>query len=315
MPSPTSQPSETPPTQSPTEPQPTQVPTIAPTVTLTTLTSGLPYVGLARNAGEIEYFELPGIEAGESLACALDGPNGDADLFVRLNELPELSISSDINYCSSFLPTSQERCMNYPIAFSSTAYIAIHAYSSFTDLSVTCRRYPAEIQLLDGVPLPFQTGVGGFYQMYEFDVVAGAHVTCSTGGAPDQDVDLYVRFSIHPFVNVTATENDCQSTGLGTHEECKTSSTAPSNTKAYVAVDAITSVTGLTITCTSFLPTCAARRESCSQLEDCCDPTTIQTCDRGKCKKCRNEGDFCKRHTQCCSGRCNRRKNKCRRFK
>ena len=86
---------------------------------------------ISGNAGSEKVFSLILPSSASTLAVTLVGNNGDADLYVKHGEAPTL-IDSD---CSSRSYNSNEQCQMSNAA-SGTWYILVHAYSSYTDVTL-----------------------------------------------------------------------------------------------------------------------------------------------------------------------------------
>jgi vibriolysin len=89
--------------------------------------------------GEIQQYYLSGVGLGETVTCTTSCNNGDADLYLRFNEEAEANPNSLVNECGSWSATSNEACTTGAASSGETTlYAAIHAYSGYTSLSLTC---------------------------------------------------------------------------------------------------------------------------------------------------------------------------------
>lgn len=123
---------------------------------------------------------------------------GDADLYLRLDEEPDLD---NLLYdCISADTGSFESCSVDVPAGVSTVWATILAYSMFENVAITCRseEKPATIQLNDGQDSdPLSLGIG-LSQTYQLGLLSeGNNVVCQTRLLVDDelaDADLYVSF-------------------------------------------------------------------------------------------------------------------------
>ncbi len=116
--------------------------------------------------------------AGHTVTCATSGgSDGDADLYLRFGAEAEVNPNSTINECGSFSWTSNESCTTGAAPSNDTLYAAVHAYSSYTDLTITCTISDAPICTLSGEGESCRTGA---------DCCSGS---CS-GGKPSRRVCL-----------------------------------------------------------------------------------------------------------------------------
>ena len=222
--------------------------------TVIVLTDGIPLNDQEGQTGDMQQYVLENVSAGATVTCSLAGPNGDADLYVWFGDETGPGEEDD---CSSLSPTSNEECTVGPAVSTTDLYAAVHAYSGYSGLQITCtcegcsNPNPVNpdnaIELDDGVLLNNQGGRTGFVQQYVLENVApGAMVTCSLAGS-NGDADLYLRFG-----GETGPEevNDCSSLSSTSNEEC-TVGPAASTTDLYAAVHAFSGYSGLQITCSS----------------------------------------------------------------
>jgi len=218
------------------------------------LTAGLPLNNQEGQTGFVQQYVLENVSPGATVTCSLAGSNGDADLYMRFGGEAG---PQQVNDCSSLGFTSNEECTVGPAVSTMDLYAAIHAYSGYSGLQITCTcdgcsdPNPAipdnAIELDDGVPLNNQGGRTGFVQQYVLESVSpGATVTCSLAGS-NGDADLYVRFGDEAGPQEV---NDCSSFSPTSNEECTVGPVA-STTDLYAAIHAFSGYSGLQITCSS----------------------------------------------------------------
>ena len=99
------------------------------------LTSGVPLDNQEGQTGDVQQYVLEDVSAGATITCSLVGSNGDADLYLRFGG--ETGPEADYD-CASFSPTSIEECTVGPAASTTDLYAAIHAFSEYSGLQITC---------------------------------------------------------------------------------------------------------------------------------------------------------------------------------
>lgn len=96
------------------------------------LSSGVPITGLSAAAGDWKYFVIDVPAGNSSVKFAINGNNGDTDLFAQVGARPTNSAYK----CKSDGPTSVESCtITAPAA--GKYYVGVYAYSAYNALSVT----------------------------------------------------------------------------------------------------------------------------------------------------------------------------------
>jgi len=101
------------------------------------LTDGEPLSGQSGTTGNIQQYTLD-VAAGESVTCTTSCNNGDADLYLRFGAEAEANPTSTVNECGSYSSNSNESCTTGAASSADTLYGAVHAYSTYTDLTITC---------------------------------------------------------------------------------------------------------------------------------------------------------------------------------
>jgi hypothetical protein len=298
-------------------------------------------VALGNQKGEYwdtYYYKLDNAKAGETVTCRTQADNGDADLFVRIGDLPDPYEFSQLNDCKSGNEGSIEECTTTPLQEPSAVYVAINAFKGYNQLSVTCFRTKAGgggvggggsttfSALANGKPLKSQQAPGSSTRNYKLagGVTAGETVTCSLSRG-EGDADLFVRFGKQASV-ANAKANACHSKTSGPDEQC----TTPAATKTqptYVAVSTRGGFSNLTITCRRKRK-CSVKGRRCRTSKDCCSkdlecagPTPGSrvckargsgggACGAGLVRrplcgshgKCKGRGKRCERRGDCCRG-------------
>lgn len=101
------------------------------------LTDGVPLTGQSGNTGNIQQYTL-GVTDGDSVTCTTSCNNGDADLYLRFGAEAEVNPSSTNNECGSYSSNSNESCTTGAASSADILYSAVHAYTTYTDLTITC---------------------------------------------------------------------------------------------------------------------------------------------------------------------------------
>lgn len=94
--------------------------------------------GTTGGSDEVQQYFLLGVAASETVTCTTSCNNGDADLYLRFGAEAEPNPSSANNECGSYSSTSNESCTTGPAPSATTLYAAVHAYASYTNLTITC---------------------------------------------------------------------------------------------------------------------------------------------------------------------------------
>jgi len=101
------------------------------------LTDGVPLSGQDGTMGNIQQYTL-GVAAGESVTCTTSCNNGDADLYLRFGAEAEANPTSTVNECGSYSSNSNESCTTGAASSADTLYGAVHAYATYSDLTIIC---------------------------------------------------------------------------------------------------------------------------------------------------------------------------------
>ena len=134
-----------------------------------------------------------------------------------------------------------ESCSTAAVSEPTRIYAAVHAYSTFSDLSFQCtvsERYT--------VPITNMALSGGSIRHYSMDVTTGQIVSCSIKG-PNGNADLYMRTGYAAIPN--SWDNDCSSTSYVSAGSCSTAIVSEP-TRVYAAVCADEPFSSLTFQCT-----------------------------------------------------------------
>nr|WP_225876161.1 M4 family metallopeptidase [Lysobacter terrestris] len=100
--------------------------------TVTTLSNGVAVTGIGASTGADKYYKLDVPAGATNLKFVTSGGSGDADLYVKFGSQPTTT-SYD---CKSEGSTTAETC-NITTAQAGTYYVTIHAYSTYSGMSLT----------------------------------------------------------------------------------------------------------------------------------------------------------------------------------
>ena len=200
----------------------------------------VPITNMALNLGGVRHYYVD-VTAGQAVACSTNGPNGNANLYLRFGEAAVPNQTFQGNACFGTSDTSMESCSTAAVSEPTRIYAAVHAYSTFSDLSFQCtvsERYT--------VPITNMALSGGSIRHYSMDVATGQIVSCSIKG-PNGNADLYMRTGYAAIPN--SWDNDCSSTSYVSAGSCSTAIVSEP-TRVYAAVRADEPFSSLTFQCT-----------------------------------------------------------------
>lgn len=105
------------------------------------LTDGMSLHGQEAAYWQVLRYVLEPIVPGDKVHCSIGAYNGDADLFLRFDEAADLDPRSTNNECFGYSLGSFEDCTTGIANVTTTLHIAIHAFSSFSNLSIQCASF------------------------------------------------------------------------------------------------------------------------------------------------------------------------------
>ena len=223
----------------PNEPPPTSMPSIE-------LMDGQVLTGQSLEKNAVQEYLLHGVQEGEMVNCKIDGSNGDADLYVLFEP------RSSLIECTNLTNKSVEECTTGATTGASTAQVLVHAYDTFTNLSITCSTIRPTV-LENEIPVMHQSRTKGELAYYVLPgIKTDMIVLCSLFG-DNGNADLYVRFNVAPFTDPEHPYDDCTSYESDSNEQCYTMP-APFSTSAYVVLSALEEYSDLTLVCRALGP-------------------------------------------------------------
>jgi len=207
-------------------------------------------VGLSQS---YNYSVVPRTRVTCQLETATMPSQGDADLFLRFDEEPD--VSNSVFNCVSAESGSQETCsLDVPEGVS-TIWATVQAYSGFDDVFISCTSEDkvAVIQLVDGQASDPFSLLAGSTQLFQLNAPEGSHAICWTDilvADEFADADLYVGVDIEP--DLDQGSYDCSSRSSATASEmCIVSGLTPAIT-LFVTIAAFTEFQDITLTCSSY---------------------------------------------------------------
>lgn len=207
---------------------------------------GVPVPDISGDAGSEQYYRLEVPSGLTSLEIKIFGGTGDADMYIKREELPTVS---DYDYRPYVIGNDETVTISNPAGGS--WFIMIRGYQPFSGVTLLATfdggGGGGEVVLLEnGVPV---TGIAGAVQsekFYKVEVPAGqAKLEIMMSGGSG-DADLYVRKGSQP----TATEWDYRPYMIGNDETVTVDS--PAAGTWFIMIRAYTAYTGVTLKATYF---------------------------------------------------------------
>jgi hypothetical protein len=202
----------------------------------------VPITNMTLSVGSIKHYYMD-VPNGQTVSCAADCPNGNADLYVRFGSeaVPDPAFTG--NACSSTSDISMESCSTAAVTGATRVYAAVHANATFSNLTFQCTMSQMYTRSVTNMALS-----AGSIKHYYMDVTTGQSVSCLTNG-PNGNADLYLRFGSASLPDLALPGNVCSSTSETSMESCSTAAvTVP--TRVYATVHAYSKFSGLAFQCT-----------------------------------------------------------------
>jgi len=201
------------------------------------LENGVAVTGLSGSQGSETVFSIDVPAGAQDLSFVLNGPSGDADLYVKFGSEPTLN-SYD---CRPYIGGSNETC-NINNVQAGTYYVMIRGYSAYSNASILASF--TEEQAVDAIEEYNVSASTGQWVHFTIDVAAGTSELVANISGGSGDADLYVRPGSQP----TDSQYSCRPYRNGNSETCTLSQ--PQAGTWYVSVKAYRSFSGLTVTAT-----------------------------------------------------------------
>ncbi len=215
------------------------------------LSEGATAQNLSANSGETLNYEISIPSGATDLNISISNGSGDADLYVRSNDLPTSS-SYD---CRPYLYGNNESC-NFAIPQTTTYFIQIKAYESFSGVALlaTYSNNSSDDssggndgnnneggELSNGEIISDLSGNKSsdlYFEIHLPSYATGLDITIANGSG---DADLYVRKNSVP----TSTNYDCRPYESGNNENCSFSNSQASS--YYILIHGFESYSGLSL--------------------------------------------------------------------
>jgi len=150
------------------------------------LEDGVTLTGQAANNDDETFYRLSGMEPGDTVTCSIDGGNGDADMFIGIDDA-----FGPAYVCTPSSGSSTENCSVGPARFYSSALIKVVATAGYSNLDIVCSITPPSSQsLTSGVEVSGIDLVAGELRFFEIDIPTGGYFSCALSG-PNGDAGTY----------------------------------------------------------------------------------------------------------------------------
>ncbi len=164
--------------------------------TVTPLTNGVPVTGLSGATDSQSYYKID-VPAGQStLEIQMAGGTGDADMYIRKDQLPTLT---EWDHRPYLIGNDETVTIDTPAA--GTYFILLNAYQAYSGTTLVASYEPiAEpiTELTNGVPVTGLSGVTGAQTFYKIVVPAGQDVLDFEMAGGPGDADMYIKKGAKP---------------------------------------------------------------------------------------------------------------------
>ncbi len=170
--------------------------TYSASISVTTLTNGMPIPGLLGGTGSETFYKID-VPAGQTkLEIQISGGSGDCDLYVKRDALPTLA---SYDYRPYLVGNNEKVTVNNPAA--GTWYLMLRGYSAYAGVTLLATYSGGiGIALQNGVPVTNIAGAQFSEKLYRIDVPAGqTSLEIQTSGGTG-DCDLYVMYGTPPTI-------------------------------------------------------------------------------------------------------------------
>jgi large repetitive protein len=205
----------------------------------TELTNGVALTNLSGTTTTMTYYYIDVPSGQATLTIGTWGGTGDADLYVRYGSVPTTSSYGYRSWNDGNVET-------IPITNPTSGrwYIGLHAYSTFSNVSLRATYATGPLALSNGVPVTNISGAAGSMKYYLIYVPSGqSSLSIQTSGGTG-DADLYVRYGSVP----TTSSYGYRSWNDGNAETITI--TNPSSGYWYIGLHAYSTYSGLSLLAT-----------------------------------------------------------------
>ena len=93
----------------------------------------------SREKGAIDYYMVTCLESCSSMTVKLSVDSGDADLYARLDDLPQINNSNcdDCPLCKARSSSLTDKCGSFDTPGNSTFYVAVVAHKDYINCTIT----------------------------------------------------------------------------------------------------------------------------------------------------------------------------------
>ncbi len=209
-------------------------------VTIVTLSNGVPVTGLSDTSGGEKYYKIEVPSGQNKLQISISGGTGDCDLYVKRGAMPT---TTSYDYRPFLSGNNESVTVDNPT--SGTWYIMLRAYSTYTGVTLLASYTGGTGSLLsNGVPVTGLSGALNSSKIFRIDVPAGqSNLEIKISGGTG-DCDLYVRLDAVP----TTTEYDYRPFLSGNDETVAVNS--PTGGTWYIMLRGYSAYTGVTLVAT-----------------------------------------------------------------
>jgi pre-peptidase/concanavalin A-like lectin/glucanase superfamily protein len=203
------------------------------------LTSGVPVTDIEGAFDSEAFFKIDVPSDQAQLEIMISGGTGDADLYIKKDEMPTLA---SWDYRPYLIGNNETVTIDLPEA--GTYYLMVKGYTAYAGVSVQATYWPiaeAIEELTNDVPVSGLSGMSGDEKLFKIEVPAGQDfLTIVTSGSTG-DCDLYVRRGEEP----TQSSWDYRPYFLGSNEIVEVEN--PTATTWYIMLHAYQTYSGLTL--------------------------------------------------------------------
>ena len=174
----------------------TLVATFSASISVTTLTNGMPIPGLLGSKGSETFYKIEVPIGQTKMEIQISGSSGDCDLYVKRDTLPTVA---SYDYRPYLVGSNEKVTIDNPVA--GTWYLMLRGYTAYAGVTLLASYSGGiGIALQNGVPVTNIAGAQFSEALYRIDVPAGQtsleiQISGGTG-----DADLYVKYGTPPTV-------------------------------------------------------------------------------------------------------------------
>ncbi|WP_426736106.1 M4 family metallopeptidase [Myxococcus faecalis] len=185
-------------------------------VETTPIEKDVPISGIGSTSGQKKYYEFNVPEGAYDLNVSIAGGTGDADLYVRYNNVPTTSLYD----CRPYRAGNTESC-TFAAPGTGRWVVMLNAYSTFSGVTLTVTWKGGYVPVQSGVALKNLSGAAGSSNVYTIVVPerkpgSGINSLYIQTGEGEGNPDIYVKLGSAP----TKFDYDCRSVKEHQSEVC-----------------------------------------------------------------------------------------------